>query len=221
MRRIVHPEILDTAKPSPEDVKDSLIDLQRINRWFGGTSTTAKLIDTVLQRTGAKKLTLLDVASATGDIPQTLQQRLGKRGVELSYTLLDRDAGHLDDDHGVPRVRGDALALPFCDNSFDLVTCSLFAHHLEPEQLSVFAREALRVSRIALLINDLRRSYPHLIAVHAGKPLFRYITRHDSVASVWNSYTLDEMRAMLNHGVSREATVQTCYLFRMGAIVWK
>jgi len=220
VRRIVRPEILDTDRPSPEDVRDSLVDLQRINRWFGGISTTARMITTVLDRTGLKELRLLDVASASGDIAQNLQQKLANPGVRLTYTLLDRDQGHLHFAGGA-RVRGDALALPFRDNSFDLVTCSLFAHHLEPPQISSFAREALRVSRIALLINDLRRSYLHLAAVHAGKPLFRWITRHDSVASVWNSYTPTEMRAMLNHGTAREVQVENTYLFRMGAIAWK
>jgi len=220
MRRIVRPEILDTTEPSPEDVRDSLVDLQRINRWFGGTSTMAKLVDEVLAIAGKKELSLLDVGSASGDIPHEIQQKLTRRGVLLSYTLLDRDVAHFNR-NDVARVRGDALALPFRDNSFDVVGCSLFAHHLEPAELNHFAREALRVSRIALLINDLRRSYLHLAAVYAGKPLFRWITRHDSVASVQRSYTSDEMRAMLNHGAARKVSVTSGYLFRIGAIAWK
>ncbi len=220
MRRIVRPEILDSDQASPEDVRDSLVDLQRINRWFGGTGTMAKLIDIVLEQTNARQLSLLDVASASGDIPHDVQQRLTQRGVRLNYTLLDRDLSHFAS-NGAPRVRGDALALPFRDNSFDLVGCSLFAHHLEPDQIGAFAHEALRVSRIGLLINDLRRSPLHLAAIYAGKPLFRRITRHDSVASVLRSYTPDEMRSMLNHGTARAVTITNTYLFRMGAIAWK
>ena len=55
------------------------------------------------------------------------------------------------------RLVADALALPFPDNSFDLVSCSLFAHHLEPAELERFTEEAWRVSRCAVLINDLVR----------------------------------------------------------------
>jgi hypothetical protein len=220
MRRIVIPEILDTGQTSPEEVRDSLVDLQRINRWFGGTHTLAKLVDRVIARTQSRHFTLLDVGSASGDIARSIQQHLSSRGVRLHYTLLDRDASHFSD-RTIPSVSGDALALPFRDNSFDLVACSLFAHHLEPEQVSQFAREALRVARVALLINDLRRSYLHLVAIYAGKPLFRRITRHDSVASVWRSYTPEEMRTMLNHGTARQVEVETSYLFRMGVIAWK
>lgn len=218
MRRIVRPEILDTNHCDPADVRDSLIDLQRINRWFGGTSTTARMIDAVLSRTHAKQLSLLDIASATGDIPVSIQRKLALRSVHVDLTLLDRDPAHFDSVRA-PRVRGDALAIPFRDDSFDVVTCSLFAHHLEPKELQVFVRESLRVARTAVLINDLRRTYLHLAAIYAGLPLFRRITRHDSVASVWRSYTISEMKRMLQF--SREVSIERSYLFRMGIVVWK
>lgn len=221
MRRTVRTEILDTDQASPEDIRDSLVDLQRINRWFGGIRTTEKLINTIVSQTGSKELTVLDVASASGDIPKAIRERLRRKGVELRYTLLDRDPAHFEGEGGIERVRGDALALPFRDNSFDIVTCSLFAHHLPPYQVSMFAKEAVRVSRIALLINDLRRSYLHLAAVYAGLPLFRRITRHDSVASVHNAYTISEMRDLLKHVRHRGISISSSYFFRMGVLIWK
>ena len=39
---------------------------------------------------------------------------------------------------------GDALALPFQDASFDLLSCNLFAHHLSPQELVQFVNEALQ-----------------------------------------------------------------------------
>jgi len=175
----------------------------------------------VLQRTRARRLTLLDVASATGDIPRTIQLQLGGRGIEFKYSLLDRDSAHFHGTGASARVRGDALMLPFRDNSFDLVSCSLFAHHLDQVQLMRFAQEALRVSRTAVLINDLRRSYVHLAAIYAGLPLFRHITRHDAPVSVWRSYTVNEMKDILSRVGANRVQMQTSYLFRMGAIVWK
>jgi SAM-dependent methyltransferase len=218
MRRIIRPEILDGQDAPAAEVEESLIDLQRINRWFGGTSTMQKLVETVARTTGKTSLTLLDVGSATGDISRAVESHLNARGVQLRYTLLDRDAMHFPKNGD--RVRGDALMLPFRNNSFDLVSCSLFAHHLEPEQIRAFAKEALRVCRVALLINDLRRSRLHLLAIHAGAPLFGRITRHDSVASVLRAYTPDEMRTMLN-GSAHRIDIRNSYLFRMGIIAWK
>ena len=55
-----------------------------------------------------------------------------KDGITLQVTLLDRLWSHLPT-NGVPAVSGDAMRLPFCDDAFDVVSCSLFAHHFEPE----------------------------------------------------------------------------------------
>jgi hypothetical protein len=121
-----------------------------------------------------------------------------------------------------PAVVGDALALPFSDASFDLVSCSLFAHHLEPAELPRFVREGLRVCRLALLINDLIRHPLHLLLVYAGLPLYRSrLTRHDAVASVRRAYTVDEMRALLAGAAASHLEFSRHYLFRMGVLVWK
>ena len=69
-------------------------------------------------------------------------------------------------------MAGDALALPFRNASFDLVSCNLFAHHLSSEQAIQFVNEALRTCRIAVLVNDLVRHRLHLALVYAGLPLF-------------------------------------------------
>ena len=142
-------------------------------------------------------------------------------GIELSVTLLDRAWSHLPG-NGVASVAGDALQLPFCDDAFDVVSCSLFAHHFQPDALQAFARESLRVSRRALLINDLIRSRLHLWLVYAGLPLFRSrITWHDAPASVRNAYTVEEVRQILQGLPAQRITISRHNLYRMGVLVWK
>ena len=90
------------------------------------------------------------------------------------------------------------MRLPFRDNAFDVVSCSLFAHHFDPDPLRLIMGEALRVSRRAVIINDLIRSRLHLLLVYLGLPLFRSrITWHDAPASVRAAYTIREMKAIL------------------------
>ena len=117
---------------------------------------------------------------------------------------------------------GDAFALPFRDASLDLVSCALLAHHFEPEEIVRFVNEALRVARVAVLINDLRRSWMHLAAVYAGFGFYRSrLTRHDGPASVRRAYTRAELEAILKRTNAREIEIHNHYLFRMGAIAWK
>jgi ubiquinone/menaquinone biosynthesis C-methylase UbiE len=119
-------------------------------------------------------------------------------------------------------IVADALALPFRNDSFDVVSCSLFTHHLEPEQVLRFVNDALRVSRLAVLINDLRREALHLALVYAGMPLYRSrLTRHDGPASVRRAYTPHEMQEMLRRTPATRLELTRHYLCRMGVIAWK
>jgi len=221
MRRVNTPEILDSPDCPPQEIAASLRDLSRINRWFGGVATTRSLIERVSAATGQKHFSLLEVAAGYGEVPKVSAQQLARQGITLDVTLLDRVHSHLLP--GNRSVVADALALPFRDGSFDLVSSSLFAHHLEPPELKRFVEEALRVSRIAVLINDLIRHPLHLALVYAGFPLMRsYVSRVDGVASVRRAYTTEEMRGMLTHGAvpARKVEISRHYLFRMGVIVW-
>ena len=119
-------------------------------------------------------------------------------------------------------VAGDALALPFRSATFDLVSCTLFAHHLSPQELVQFVNEALRVCRVAVLINDLVRHPLHLSLVYAGMPLYRSrLTRHDAPASVRQAYTVEEMQSLLAQTSAARVEIHRHYLFRMGVIAWK
>src|ERR1700728_289857 len=222
MLRTIQPELLDSDACPPVEVEASLRDICRINRWFGGVATTRKLIERVSSATGSRNFTVLDVAAGLGEVPRLAASELVREGITLKVTELDRLRTHLLGENRA--VVADALALPFPDGSFDLVSCSLFAHHLEPADLARFSTEALRVSRCAILINDLVRHPLHLVLVYAGFPLMRsYVSRVDGLASVRRAYVVDEMRRILSTSAKTAPRIEISrhFLFRMGVIAWK
>jgi len=102
------------------------------------------------------------------------------------------------------------------------VSCNLFVHHLAPDELQRFAREALRVCRVAFLVNDVVRSPIHLALTYAGFPLYRSrITRNDAPASVRQAYTPAELSELLQPLTARPVQISRHYLYRMGIIAWK
>jgi ubiquinone/menaquinone biosynthesis C-methylase UbiE len=222
MQRVSAQEILDSDACPPLEVEASLRDMCRINRWFGGIATTRNLIERVSGATGREHFSVLEVAAGFGEMSKLAGRQLASKGITLDVTDLDRARTHLL--RGNRAVVADALALPFQDNSFDLVSCSLFAHHLEPDELARFTHEALRVSRCAVLINDLVRHPVHVTLVYAGFPLMHsYVSRVDGLASVRRAYTTDEMRQILSSGTEYAPRIEISrhFLFRMGVIAWK
>lgn len=220
MKRQPSHELLDSDAGSPREIAASLTDLRMFNRWFGGLTCTTSLVERVARDTGANSLSWLDVAAGAGYVARTVSENLSHRNLHLNVTLLDRAASHVG--NGGHSVVGDALALPFREGSFDLVSSELFVHHLSPDQVIQFVREGLRVCRRAFLINDLIRDPLHLALAYAGFPLYRSrITRNDAPASVRQAYTVEEMCGMIGQAGAARMEMDTCFLYRMGVIVWK
>jgi hypothetical protein len=221
MQRKVIAELLDDDLGTPAEIAASLADLRHINDWFGGTRVTISLLRRVAREHGGRELSVLEVAAGNGGVPLAAQRMLAREGMDLHVTLLDRISSHLPA-HGAASIVADALHLPFRDNAFDVVLSCLFAHHLAPEMLQLFAGEALRVCRRAVLINDLIRSHVHLALVYLGLPLFRSrLTWHDAPASVRQAYTVEEMRDVLSPLPKQRMEITRHYLYRMGVLIWK
>jgi ubiquinone/menaquinone biosynthesis C-methylase UbiE len=223
MKRIPSAELLDSDSGTPQEIADSLGDLAMINRRFGGISSSQSLIRYLARQAHLTSLSILEVAAGAGNTPRVLREQLLEEGIRIEVTLLDRAVSHMrGGDTGFTRVAGDALALPFGDNSFDVVSCNLFAHHLSPLEVVQFVKEALRVCRRAVLINDLVRSRMHLALTHAGRMFYSSrITANDAPASVRQAYTPDEMMLMLKQTPAARVEIQRHYLYRMGVIAWK
>ena len=223
MKRVVTPELLDSDAGTGQEIAASLGDLRRINRWFGGVRLFCKLVQTVAEREHVNELSLLDVAAGRADLPYEAARQLRRRGITLHVAALDRSVSHLSKASVERRFVGDALALPFAESSFDVVSSSLFLHHLEPEQVRQFLTEALRVAGRAVLIHDLRRHWLHWIFTYAGVPLFRSrLTRHDAPASVRRAYTSEEISQMVMDLPQSRGFVQfNAYLFRMGFVLFR
>jgi len=220
MKRTVTYELLDDDLGTADEIAGSLSDLRRINEWFGGMRTTTDLLRRVAHQSDCRKLSVLEVGAGGGDVPLAAQRALSREGVDLQFTLLDRNWSHLPR-NGTAAIAGDALRLPLRDASFDVVSSSLLSHHFEPDALRLLVKEALRVCRRAVLINDLIRNRLHLGLVYLGFPLFRSrITRHDAPASVRRAYTCKEIRELLGGAQSR-IEVSAHYLYRMGVLIWK
>lgn len=228
MERVEAEELLDVDRWSREEVACALCAIRRVNLLYGGNRMHKRLFQGVADRLPGRKMDVLEVASGHADVLQAAAHVLLRQGFGLRISLLDRSPMHLpekgDWDPTLPQphmLTGDALHIPLPDNSVDVVSCCLFLHHLGLEHARAFLQEALRVARVAVLINDLergRRNY-WLSRLQTLVDPSR-ISRHDGPASVRQSYTYTEMNGLLR-ATGCEYSLQRGFLFRLGGTLWK
>jgi ubiquinone/menaquinone biosynthesis C-methylase UbiE len=211
-KRLIEPEFLEHAPP--EEARANLADIVRLNERFGGHGVLRKTLAQVVN--GNSTFTLLDVGSASGDTSRLISQLYPAARV----TSLDLNAVNLAA-APKPKLLADAFQLPFQDNSFDYVFCSLFLHHFEDEQVTELLAGFYRVARRAVLVSDLERHVLSYLFFPATRPFFKWapITVHDGMTSVRAGFRAEELRHIAKEaGIPHAEVVVHRPAFRISVI---
>jgi SAM-dependent methyltransferase len=194
-------ELLDDPSTDTALATRSLQDVARSNRWFGGANAVvAELVPVLAAARGrSAPLTLLDVGTGAGDIPE-LARRIADRGgvhlltmgLEVTPALAAASRPRSGD-----AIAGDALALPFADRSVDIVTCSQVLHHFEAADGARLLAELNRVARVRVIVADIRRAWAAAAGFWVGSWAlgFHPVSRHDGVVSVLRGFRAAELSA--------------------------
>ena len=225
-------ELMDEPAQDRAELARSLADLRRVNRWLGGTRVVLHHLERLIARHPRPSYRILDLATGSGDIPLQVARWARERDVQVEIVASDNHATTLalarEHVAGNPAVRvaeADALALPWPDESFDVVLLSTALHHFDDDQdcLRVL-REMDRVSRIGLIVNDLARSRAALLGARLlAATVWRThpVTRHDGPLSVRRAFTPGELRELAARAGFRKAEVHSHVPFRVALVVEK
>ena len=200
-------ELLDDPDEAGEhELRQSLRDIRLANIVGQGTAVVLRHLPDVLGAWPAgRPLRVLDFATGSGDIPRAVVQWCRRRGIscrvlatDISPQVLRETRHHCRAFPEIEVMVCDSRAAPFRDGSFDLVTCSLALHHLDPDGATRTLAAMARIARRGFIVNDVERSWPAYLASVAlvyGVTRNR-LTRHDGPASVKRAFTRTEIRRM-------------------------
>lgn len=192
---------------------EALEALARVNRWsLAGRRLWREVV--ALQPRLGRSLRVLDLACGGADVLADVAMLARRAGVPLELHGCDVspvavERGRRASPTGVEVFRLDVLAeeLPA---GYDLLTSSLFLHHLAwPEAVSLLRRMAAAAG-IGLFVQDLRRARSgYLLAWIGLHTLTRSeVARIDGLRSVRAAFTVDEVRALCVEAGLEEATVR-------------
>lgn len=225
MRRVISKELLDQGLASLEEIRGNLADLWRVNRYLGGVSNSLRLLRRFCHRTRKRRVRVLEVGAGDGRLAARLRQELRKQGVDADFFVLDCQLTHLlagrPDTQEVDAVVADALALPFAQSTFDIVTCNLFLHHFSGTRALQLLRALASVAREAVLINDLRRHWLPYWFVRLTPWLWRVeMSWLDGIASMRQAYTRAEVVELASAASLGDFEVHRLAPFRLGLVLW-
>ncbi len=145
--------------------------------------------------------TVLDIGTGDASLPlavvngnpQTLVTGLD---VMRRHLVVARERVQLK--RRIQLIEGDALHLPYADNSIDYVICSLLLHHFTREQVLALLQEAWRCTRQGLIMSDLVRGWLPYAGFKLIQPFFQLhpFTRQDGEVSIMRGFTPSELHEM-------------------------
>ena len=195
--RTLQAEYFDLPERPAAELADAYRMLREMNHLFLLSEPFKRRLPNWLGRERCRNLSILDLGAGDGSLGLELADWAKRQGWDWQVTNLDlnRQAMRLN-----PRgrfVAGSVLALPFRDGSFDVVIASQMAHHLDAEEdIRQHFREAWRVTRDLLFLNDLHRNPALYLVLWTLTWLFRYPAhfRSDALVSVRRAFRVTEWR---------------------------
>ncbi|HEV3440557.1 MAG TPA: methyltransferase domain-containing protein [Gemmata sp.] len=207
------PELMDDPALDPVEHRYALEGLARINRFSGSIAFLWPTIRN-LARKLKRPVRVLDVATGSGDVPAGLLAKAARAGLELEVAGCDISATAIASAkascQGIWFFVHDAIREPL-PAGFDVVTCSLFLHHLSGEDAVLLLGRMKEATNRFVLVNDLARSRFNFLSVSmACRVLTRSrVVRFDGPASVRSAFTPAEALALAERAGLTQATIRT------------
>jgi SAM-dependent methyltransferase len=138
----------------PAAIAERLLrDVALANALFGGARAVLAEVRTVFEEArtaGVRELSLLDVGTGLADIPVAIAALGAEFGIRVTSIGLEHSVGmaQVARKRVATAVAADGRALPFGNDTVDIITCSLVLHHFEGDAALALLR-ACHVARLS------------------------------------------------------------------------
>ena len=164
-RNLTEQELMDRFDADPELLRRTVRQFRWINALFSASRRLLRShVFLIMQQNPSRTYSLLDVGAGGCDIAQWIAREARRRHLKLKITALDNDPRILpvarETVRNFPEIRivqGNALELSSL-GPFDFIFSNHFLHHLSWEEIRLFLRSVIAQTRLAFVMNDLKRS---------------------------------------------------------------
>ena len=203
-------ERLDTGDYTPREYAKWQQEMRFIHRVFGELRALKNSLVREVLASGEGRVSILDVGAGSGELLRLLSKRLADVTAFLVGVEINADAANSIRKIGSVALQADAMNLPFADDGFDYVFCSLFLHHLDDEPAIKMLREMNRVARKKIFVIDLNRSPVayYFYRIVGGLFLQRF-SLEDGALSILRSRSPQELLDLARKADIKDVTVRS------------
>lgn len=223
VKRQIIPELMDDPMLDPREHDRAMRGLRRINLLSDSAGILWKPIARLAGRIEDRPLRMLDVATGAGDVPLALLKKARRHGVTLTMDACDVSDQAILNGQSLANAAGEDIRFFKHDvlrdelpGGYDIVTCSLFLHHVPTEQAAPLLARLARAANRLLLVNDLERGVTGLTMARIGVRLLSRspVVHVDGPRSVRAAFSITEVRELARAARLGEVRVTRCWPFR-------
>jgi 2-polyprenyl-3-methyl-5-hydroxy-6-metoxy-1,4-benzoquinol methylase len=236
--RTTEDELMDDFSITDSRLTDALDQLRWVNQFLGGYTAPMAILKPLLkaqaranQSGQAAPVRILDLGTGIADFPEVIVRWAARQSPAPQVEIVAVDANPVTVAYAqkalsdrlppalLPQIQvevADALALPYADNSFDVVMASMFLHHFAQENAIAVVAAMNRIARNGIIINDLQRHPLAYLGIYSLTRILRAspMMQNDGPVSVLRGFRANELAAIAQGAALPTFSLQWRWAFR-------
>ena len=213
---------MDDLNCDGEVLRQTLTELEVINRLLGGNHVTLDAIKKVILKSLTKKWKIVDLGCGGGDMLVLVKKWLLSKNIEFELIGIDANPNVIEfarkNCKSHPEITFETQNIfseKFSNESYDIVIGTLFYHHFTDTQL-VSTFKSLKSQAEHIIFNDIHR---HPLAYYSIKLLTTLLSKSEMVKfdaplSVLRAFRREELEDILEEAGISEFNLRWKWAFR-------
>ena len=213
---------MDDLASSEEVIHQTLRELETINRFLGGNQVTTNSLEKLLNNR-QREISIADLGCGGGDMLKLVAKWANRKGLNVKMIGYDANPNIIkfakENCRAFPNIKfevQDIFSVEFKAKEFDIILCTLFAHHFHEDALTSVFKQFKKQTKLGVVINDLHR---HWFAYHSIKILTKFFSKsemvqYDGPLSVLRSFSRNDLKQIMKKAQINQYELRWMWAFR-------